>query len=40
MEADSGTQTPHLSDLKRIIRQRIAEIEAAQRSSLPDKGLA
>jgi len=31
MEADSETNTPHLSDLKRILRARISELEAAQR---------
>jgi hypothetical protein len=31
MEADAETDTPDLVQLKRIIRERIAEIEASER---------
>lgn len=34
MEADSNPETPHFADLKRIIRERIAKIEAVQRQKL------
>ena len=30
METDPGTETPNLAELKRILRRRISEIEAAQ----------
>jgi hypothetical protein len=31
MEADTATDTPHLADLKRILRERIVAIEATER---------
>jgi hypothetical protein len=31
MEADTAADTPHLADLKRILRERIAAIEATER---------
>jgi|KBSMisStandDraft_5_1062788.scaffolds.fasta_scaffold39009_5 hypothetical protein len=36
MEADPGTETPNLAELKGILRKRISEIEAAQSISLED----
>jgi hypothetical protein len=33
MEANPGPETPNLADLKRIIRQRISKLEAAQKIS-------
>jgi hypothetical protein len=35
MEADPGPETPDLADLKRIILQRISELESTQRLILP-----
>jgi len=36
MEADPGTETPNVAELKRILLHRISEIEAAQNISHED----